>query len=105
MLFVLWWKEDIYPDPSQNYFRAALSKYLGVPANCIVGGSGSDDNIDILIRLVDPHTILITTPTFGMYSFLGKIDKARIVDVPRLPNTFGMLYFYYCGYSLFIILI
>lgn len=80
----------IYPDPSQNHFRAALSKYLGVPANCIVGGTGSDDNIDILIRLVDPHTILITTPTFGMYSFLGKIDKARIVDVPRVPQTFEL---------------
>lgn len=76
----------IYPDPSQNYLRASLSKYLGIPANCIVAGTGSDDIIDVLMRLVDPHTILISTPTFGMYSFLGKIVQANIVDVPRLPS-------------------
>lgn len=76
----------IYPDPSQNYLRTSLSKYLNLPTNCIVAGTGSDDIIDILMRLVDPHTIMINTPTFGMYSFLGKIVKANIVDVPRLDS-------------------
>jgi histidinol-phosphate aminotransferase len=76
----------IYPDPSQNYLRNALSKYMGLPANCIVAGTGSDDIIDVLMRLVDPHTIITSTPTFGMYSFLGKIVQANIVDVPRLAN-------------------
>lgn len=49
----------------------------------IVIGTGSDDLLDVLIRVVDPKAIVISTPTFGMYSFLGKINKARIVDVPR----------------------
>jgi histidinol-phosphate/aromatic aminotransferase/cobyric acid decarboxylase-like protein len=32
---------------------------------------------------VDPKEIIISGPTFGMYSFLGKIAKSKIVDVPR----------------------
>lgn len=46
--------------------------------------------IDVIMRLVDPHTIMYSTPTFGMYSFLGKINKCNVVDVPRLPTTFGI---------------
>jgi histidinol-phosphate aminotransferase len=76
----------IYPDPSQNYLRKALSHYLNVPPSHIIAGSGSDDVIDIIIRLVDPKVILISTPTFGMYSFLGKINKANICDVPRTSS-------------------
>ena len=42
----------IYPDPGQTSFRRAVASYigLGVEADNIVGGSGADDLIDILIR-------------------------------------------------------
>eukprot|EP01116_Phalansterium_solitarium_P019845 TRINITY_DN5696_c0_g1_i1.p1 TRINITY_DN5696_c0_g1~~TRINITY_DN5696_c0_g1_i1.p1 ORF type:complete len:904 (+),score=412.83 TRINITY_DN5696_c0_g1_i1:4982-7693(+) len=89
----------IYPDPGQTYFRRMLADYISgavpnelfvgtshnaaVTAEHIVGGSGSDDILDILIRLVDPHTIVVNSPTFGMYSFLAKINKARVLDLPR----------------------
>jgi histidinol-phosphate/aromatic aminotransferase/cobyric acid decarboxylase-like protein len=43
-----------------------------------------------MMRLVDPHTIMFSTPTFGMYSFLGKINKSNTLDVPRLPLSFGI---------------
>jgi histidinol-phosphate aminotransferase len=82
----------IYPDPSQTYFRASLAKYTNLPIECVVGGTGSDDLIDIIMRLVDPHTIMYSTPTFGMYSFLGKINKANVLDIPRLPLTFELDY-------------
>lgn len=48
-----------------------------------MSGSGSDDILDIVIRMVDPQAIYISSPTFGMYNFLGKISKATIIDVPR----------------------
>jgi len=38
--------------------------------------------IDILLRVVDPKAIILSTPTFGMYSFLGKISKSECIDVP-----------------------
>ena len=40
----------------------------------VVGGSGSDDILDILIRVVSPKKIVVCSPTFGMYSFLAKLQ-------------------------------
>eukprot|EP01113_Clastostelium_recurvatum_P002557 TRINITY_DN11079_c0_g1_i1.p1 TRINITY_DN11079_c0_g1~~TRINITY_DN11079_c0_g1_i1.p1 ORF type:complete len:223 (-),score=52.39 TRINITY_DN11079_c0_g1_i1:31-699(-) len=75
----------IYPDPGQVKLRRAIGEFLHVPEDSVIGGSGADDIIDILIRLVDPPAIIVPTPTFGMYSFLGKINRSKIVDVPRGP--------------------
>lgn len=73
----------IYPDPGQHALRAAIAGHLGVDASCIVAGAGSDDLLDILIRLTEPSAIVNATPTFGMYSFLGKLSRARVIEVPR----------------------
>lgn len=81
----------IYPDPGQDALRAAIGEYLGVGAKSIVAGAGSDDLLDILLRLTEPRAIVTATPTFGMYSFLGKLAGARIVEVPRdAANGFGV---------------
>ncbi len=60
-------EHHIYPDPAQVNLRAALAKFHGVSPAGIVAGAGSDDLLDILIRLVGPKSIVISTPTFGMY--------------------------------------
>jgi histidinol-phosphate aminotransferase len=73
----------IYPDPGQTALRAAIAEYLGVKAEQIVAGSGADDLIDILLRLVVPRSIVVATPTFGMYGFLAKIGGAAVVEIPR----------------------
>jgi len=75
----------IYPDPGQGALRAAIGEYLAVDPDRVVAGAGSDDLLDILVRLTEPRAIVNATPTFGMYSFLGKLAKARIVEVPRDP--------------------
>jgi len=38
------------------------------------------------MRLVDSPNCIISTPTFGMYKFLGAITKIEIIDVPRKPD-------------------
>ncbi|MEX2079994.1 MAG: histidinol-phosphate transaminase [Dehalococcoidia bacterium] len=76
----------IYTDPTQSRLREMIAEYLGVPAEAVVAGAGSDDLIDIMIRLTSPSAIVNATPTFGMYSFLGKMGGARIVEVPRTPG-------------------
>lgn len=73
----------IYPDPGQNALRAAIADYVGVEADQIVAGSGADDLIDIIVRLVMPQAVAIATPTFGMYRFLAMVARARPVEVPR----------------------
>ena len=76
----------IYPDPVQTKLRHAIAEYHGVGSDRVVAGAGSDDLLDVLLRMVGPKAIVICTPTFGMYSFLGKLSKAEVVDVPRLAD-------------------
>ena len=69
-----------YPDPNQKKLRLALSEYTGAKFEQIVASSGSDELIDILIRLfLDPDDKLIDAqPTFGMYEFLAKIQGSGV---------------------------
>ena len=74
-----------YPDPDQRQLRDALSGYLGVPAEQIVAGNGSDELIDMLLRMfLGPgENIVIPTPTFGMYAFSAEVCGGKVKAVPR----------------------
>ena len=74
-----------YPDPSQTALRRDLSEYVGLGPEHIVAGSGSDEIIDLLLRLVlEPgDRVINAVPTFGMYDFSTKICGGRVVEVPR----------------------
>jgi histidinol-phosphate aminotransferase len=74
-----------YPDPNQLNLRSSLSDYTSRMVEEIVASSGSDELIDILIRLfLDPGDKLIDAqPTFGMYEFSARIQGASVISVPR----------------------
>jgi len=74
-----------YPDPDQRHLRDALSAYLGVPAGQIVAGNGSDELIDMVLRMfLGPgENIVIPTPTFGMYAFSAEVCGGVVKAIPR----------------------
>jgi histidinol-phosphate aminotransferase len=49
----------------------------------VVCGCGSDELLDVLLRVCDPSAVVNCVPTFGMYRFLGKICKARVIETKR----------------------
>ena len=75
----------IYPDPLQRNLREALSKYTGFPASNIVSGNGSDELIDLVLRLFlrEGDGVLNCPPTFGMYPFTVSVCGGKMVNVPR----------------------
>jgi len=75
----------IYPDPEALNLRAMLSEYVGVSADYILAGAGSDDLIVLLLQLfVEPgDAILNCPPTFSMYAFDAPLAHARVINVPR----------------------
>ena len=75
----------IYPDPQQAELRAALSQFVGVPADYILPTHGADEMLDYLCRLfLQPgEAILNCPPTFGMYSFDAGLVGAQTVEVWR----------------------
>ncbi|PKB63821.1 MAG: histidinol-phosphate transaminase [SAR202 cluster bacterium Io17-Chloro-G2] len=77
-----------YPDPDQRRLRDSLSDYLGVDPGRIVAGNGSDELIDLLLRMfVGPgDNIIIPTPTFGMYAFSTEVCGGEVISVERDEN-------------------
>ena len=76
---------NLYPDPEQRQLRNALSEYLSVEPEYIVAGNGSDEIIDLILRMfLGPGDMTIDhTPTFGMYSVCTRICGGDVEAVPR----------------------
>jgi histidinol-phosphate aminotransferase len=74
-----------YPDPEQRELRQALEEYAGLGVPHIVCGAGSDDLIDLVLRLFlrPSDEVINCPPTFGMYPFSTDVCGGRVVDVPR----------------------
>ena len=77
-----------YPDAEQRTLRAALAEYAGLAADNIVVGNGSDEVLDMIIRLLlEPgDKVLSCIPTFGMYKFLTDVAGGELVELDRTPD-------------------
>jgi len=78
-----------YPDPFAREFCQAVSHALGVPANWVIVGNGSDDVLNILIRSCaegDKRKVVYPSPTYVLYRTLSAIQPAMVVEVPY-PDT------------------
>ena len=75
----------IYPDPQQRRAREALAEYVGTTPDRVVAGVGSDELIDLLMRLfLEPGDgVVLCTPTFGMYASFAQVNGGRLMEVSR----------------------
>ena len=76
-----------YPDPQQRALKAALAPLKGVEPAQIFLGNGSDEPIDLLVRLTcvpGQDSIAVLPPTYGMYEVAATLNDVR---VERLPLT------------------
>jgi len=78
----------VYPDSGCTALREALAAAHGIPVENIIAGAGSDELIDLIMRLlVDPDDVILNCPpTFGMYAFDAGLYRARLVQVARRPD-------------------
>lgn len=77
-----------YPDPLQWKLKEKLQEIKSVPASQIFLGNGSDECIDVLIRMAcEPgvDNILICPPTYGMYQVSADINNVAVKKVPLTP--------------------
>ena len=79
---------NYYPDPGQRNLRRVLTGYLGVEQERIVAGNGSDEMIDLLLRMYVGigDNVIIPSPTFGMYSFSAGICGGEAISIERDEN-------------------
>lgn len=74
-----------YPDPEYIELRKAIAKYVKNDLDNIMVGSGSDELLDLLFRLIleEGDKVINCPPTFGMYPFYATLNKGIVVSVPR----------------------
>jgi histidinol-phosphate aminotransferase len=82
-----------YPEPNPQVLVKQLSEYYQVGTENILVTRGSDDGIDVLIRLFCcpfQDAILISPPTFVMYEKSAKLQAATVIEVPlNKKDNFG----------------
>jgi histidinol-phosphate aminotransferase len=74
-----------YPDPFARDFCAAVSDALGVAADWVIVGNGSDDVLNVLIRSCaegPSRKVVYPMPTYVLYRTLSEMQPAEIVEVP-----------------------
>jgi histidinol-phosphate aminotransferase len=78
-----------YPDPLQKKLKERIANLKGIKPEQIFLGNGSDEAIDLLIRAYcEPYQdmILITEPTYGMYSVCADINGVPIISISLTPD-------------------
>lgn len=78
-----------YPDPQPAALVVAWSEHLAVSPDQVLVTRGSDEGIDLLIRLmIRPglDQVLVCPPCFGMYTLYAQIQGAKVVEVPLIKG-------------------
>jgi len=77
-----------YPDPKSENLRKALEQFLNISEENIFTGSGSDEIIDLLIRLFveQDEEIIIIEPTYGMYKVSAVVAGVKVKSLLLTPE-------------------
>jgi histidinol-phosphate aminotransferase len=79
-----------YPSPVHDELRIKIADYRQVQKENVFIGVGSDEAIDLIIRIFcEPRhdSIIITPPTYGMYKVSAGVNDVRVIE-SRLTDDF-----------------
>jgi len=82
-----------YPDSTQKKLKQKLSQVKNIPANQIAIGNGSDELIDLIIKVFcEPKvdSVLMMNPSFAMYGFYAAINENKLVKL-NLNEDFDII--------------
>jgi histidinol-phosphate aminotransferase len=73
-----------YPDPQQIELKQVLSKLKSIPTENMLLGNGSDEVLDLIIRMFcEPNkdNVIILPPTYGMYEVLANVNAVKTIKI------------------------
>lgn len=74
-----------YPDPLQKTLKQTISELKSIPTENLFLGNGSDEVLDLLLRLTCTpfrDTIAFFDPSYGMYDVLARINGLSTKRIP-----------------------
>ncbi|WP_159475124.1 histidinol-phosphate transaminase [Chryseobacterium sp. 18068] len=102
-----------YPDSTQKKLKQKLSEIKNISANQIAVGNGSDELIDLIIKVFcEPKkdSILMMNPSFAMFGFYASINENKVIkldlnadfeivkdDFIRISKDFKSKVFFLCS--------
>lgn len=81
-----------YPDSTQKELKEKLAALKNVSAKQIAVGNGSDELIDLIVKVFcEPKkdAILMMNPSFAMYGFYASVNENKVVKL-NLNENFGI---------------
>ncbi|MDN4011684.1 histidinol-phosphate transaminase [Chryseobacterium gambrini] len=81
-----------YPDSTQKELKEKLAVLKDVSAKQIAVGNGSDELIDLIVKVFcEPKkdAILMMNPSFAMYGFYASVNENKVVKL-NLNENFGI---------------
>ena len=82
-----------YPEPQPPPLVQGMAAFYGVDPAQLLVGRGSDEAIDLLLRVfcrAGQDNILVCPPTYSMYAVAAGIQGAGVVNVPLRPDSFEL---------------
>lgn len=87
-----------YPDPLQANLKTAIQPLLKLEKEQIFLGNGSDEAIDLLLRIfcvAGQDSIITLPPTYGMYKVSASLNNIETIEIPLdldyQPNVAAIL--------------
>lgn len=81
-----------YPDPFAKSFCSAVSDALGVPADWMIVGNGSDELLNVIVRSTaegSDRTVVYPMPSYVLYRTLAAMQPAKTVEIPY-PSDYSL---------------
>ena len=81
-----------YPDPHQKALKAQIATLKGIATDNIFIGNGSDEAIDVLMRVFcEPRVdnVVAIAPSYGMYKVAAAINDVEMREV-QLGKEFSL---------------
>lgn len=78
-----------YPDSTHKNLREKISAFKKISASQIAIGNGSDELIDLIIKIFcEPKkdSVLVMNPSFAMYGFYATINENKVVQLNLNEN-------------------
>lgn len=82
-------RAERYPDPRYGALKEAFAGLARVKAGQVLLGNGSDEVIDMLIRVFcspGSDSILVCPPTYSMYGIFAEFNDVGVTEVPLTPD-------------------
>ncbi len=81
--------QNRYPDPHQRALKQKIAEIYGVKVEQTFLGNGSDEAIDLLMRIFGnpgKDAVVIMPPTYGMYKVCANINDLQVLQAPLTPE-------------------